>query len=203
MANLPIPAHIFFDDFAFDAVDYIIKDGNSIIGTYRGLSNSDEIGNYICFLLSDSPNISVGNVICTPDFCDCFTITKTSFDHYNGNPEIIKAYYADENKNLGQSSATTIFNINSANGSVIGTQAVVNMNYHNSIEQLREQVEASNSDDKVHLEKLVSTLELLINGDIPVQKGILSKFSDVMERNSWISGSIASTILSWLTAKIL
>ena len=40
------------------------------------------------------------------------------------------------------------------------------------------------------------------NGDIPVQKGILSKFSDVMERNSWITGAIASTLLSWLTTQI-
>jgi hypothetical protein len=52
------------------------------------------------------------------------------------------------------------------------------------------------------LEKVVSLLEAIINGDIPAQKGIFSKLKDSMERNSWITGAIASTLLSWLTAQI-
>lgn len=202
MANLPVSAQTFFNDFKFDVLEYTIKDIDTIIGTYRGLTNSDETGDYIGFLMNDSPNISIGNVISTFDGLESFTVIKITYDRYNGKPELLKAYYSKNCTDLPQSPATTIFNIGTASGSVVGTQSVVNMNYHNSIEQLREQITASNSSDKEQLEKLVSTLEMITNGDIPAQKGIFSKFSEVMERNSWISSSIASAILSWLTAQI-
>lgn len=203
MATLPVPAKMFFDDFSFDILDYTIKDGNTIIGTYRGLSNADEFGDYICFLQSDSPNISEGNIICTGSTHESFIVIKIAYDFYDGKPELVKAYYDDKNKPTRQSSSTTVFNIGSATGSVIGTQSVVNMHYQNSLQQLKEKVENDTSTDKEELKNLVSTLEMIVNEKTPAHKGILSRFSDVMERNSWISSSAASTILSWLAEKIL
>lgn len=93
MGVLPIPAKMFFHDFANDVLDYNVLVDNIITGTYHGLSNSDEDGNYIGFLMSDQPKMSVGNIICTTDGLESFTIRKISYDRYNGKAELFKAYY--------------------------------------------------------------------------------------------------------------
>lgn len=45
------------------------------------------------FLMSDQPNISVGNTINTSDCLETFKIIQISYDRYNGKPELLKAYY--------------------------------------------------------------------------------------------------------------
>ena len=93
MGHLPIPAAMFFDDFASEVLEYSIFADGKVIGTYRGMSNSDEDGNYIGFLMSDHPQISVGNIISTTDELESFTIQQISYDRYNGKAELLKAYY--------------------------------------------------------------------------------------------------------------
>ena len=66
----------------------------------------------------------------------------------------------------------------------------------------KKEIEASNSPDKEDLDKIISLLEMIVNNQLSPQKGLFSKFSSVMERNSWITGTITSTLLGWLTSQI-
>lgn len=93
MSVLPVPASVFFNDFAFDLVNYNIQSDDEIIGSYKGLSNSDEDGNYIGFLISDNPDVSIGNTICTTDNSKKYQVKNISADTYNDKPELLKAYY--------------------------------------------------------------------------------------------------------------
>ncbi len=93
MGFLPIPAAMFFKDFASEVLEYNIFNNNNLVATYRGLSNTDEEGDYIGFLFIEQPKISVGNTICTIDGLEKFQVYKISYDRYNGNPELLKAYY--------------------------------------------------------------------------------------------------------------
>ncbi len=93
MGSLPIPAAMFFDDFASETLKYNVLDNDTVIGTYTGLPNSDEGGTYIGFLVSDQPNISSGNILCSADGIEKFHIHQISYDRYNGKPELLKAYY--------------------------------------------------------------------------------------------------------------
>lgn len=93
MGNLPVPAATFFDDFAFDVMEYHVFHDNSLAATYRGLANSDENGNYIGFLMNEEPKISVGNILKTSDGFESFKVNQISYDRYNGKPELFKAYY--------------------------------------------------------------------------------------------------------------
>lgn len=93
MGHLPVPADMFFSDFASDVLEYNVLSNNVVTGTYRGLTNSDEGGDYIGFLVSDHPQISSGNVIRTMDGFETFRIRTVSYDRYNGKPELLKAYY--------------------------------------------------------------------------------------------------------------
>lgn len=95
-----------------------------------------------------------------------------------------------------------MFNIGNAYGSVIGTQQNVSLNYENSLQAAKEQLESSDSPDKEELQHIISLLEMITRNQLPPQKGLLSKFSAVMERNSWITGTVTSALLSWLTSQI-
>jgi len=63
-----------------------------VIGTYRGLTNSDERGRLIHFLMTENPNITIGNILRTADGLESFTVRKVEYDRYNGKPELLKAY---------------------------------------------------------------------------------------------------------------
>lgn len=93
MGFLPIPAAMLFKDFSFEVLEYTVLDGNITVGTYCGLYGSDENGRHISFLMSDQPQISVGNTLRTSDGLESFTIRKISYDRYNGKAELLKAYY--------------------------------------------------------------------------------------------------------------
>lgn len=93
MGQLPIPADIYFQDFSFDVLEYRVSYGESVVGTYRGLSNTDEIGDYIGFLVKDQPQISVGSTLSTVDGLEKYQVRQIAYDRYNGQPELLKAYY--------------------------------------------------------------------------------------------------------------
>lgn len=93
MGHLPIPAAVFFNDFASDVLEYNVLSNNILIGTYYGILNTDEDGNYIGFLMSEQPQISIGNIVRSTDGMESFKICQIAYDLYNGQPELLKAYY--------------------------------------------------------------------------------------------------------------
>lgn len=95
--------------------------------------------------------------------------------------------------------ANNIFNIENATNSVIGTQSNVTLNIVDTLQKTREQIDSSNSDDKAELHQIVNLLEMVINNQVPATKGLLSKFSAVIQKNSWIASPVTSIILHWLT----
>lgn len=101
-----------------------------------------------------------------------------------------------------QQKPAPIFHINNAHGSVIGTQQNVTLNYTSSLSQLKDDVDNCDSEDKESLQKIVSLLEMIIDNQVPPSKGIFSKFSAIMERNSWFTSAVSSTIMGWLMTQI-
>lgn len=43
---------------------------------------------------------------------------------------------------------------------------------------------------------------MIINNELPPQKGMFSKFADVLQRNSWFASPMMSALLGWLTSQI-
>ncbi|MEA0555600.1 hypothetical protein U1P98_12820 [Lysinibacillus irui] len=89
MAALPIPANQYFNDFSFDLIEYEVKRKNVIVGNFKGLLNKDENGRHIAFLMDAS--ILPGDVLTASH--QSFVIRSIEHDHYNGTPELLKAYY--------------------------------------------------------------------------------------------------------------
>lgn len=128
--------------------------------------------------------------------------TETEFAYQK--PHFLKAFYQTEQEyNAAKQAPGPVFNVQNAYGSVIGTNNQATINYNSSVQGLKEKVSQSDSPDKEDMEKIVSLLEMVVNNQVPPSKGLFSKFSEVMERHSWLSNSVAAAILSWLTTKIL
>lgn len=129
------------------------------------------------------------------------TDTQTQFIHQEQYQ--LKAYYQTKyEKAYNTQSNSPVFNIGTAYGSVIETQQSVTVNYKDSLRATKKQIEDSDSPDKEELQQIISLLEMMVNNQLPPQKGLLSKFSAVLERNSWITSPIASVLISWLTSQI-
>ncbi len=129
------------------------------------------------------------------------TDTQTQFIHQE--PYQLKAYYQTKyEKAYNTQSNSPVFNIGTAYGSVIGTQQSVTVNYTDSLQAVKKQIEDFDSPDNEDLQQIISLLEMIVNNQLPPQKGLLSKFSAVLERNSWIASPIASVLISWLTSQI-
>lgn len=89
MTSLPVSAKTYFDDFAFDLVEYSVKRNSNVIGSYQGLLNEDEDGHHIAFLIG--ADIKVGDVLTAGN--KSYIIKSIDFDTYNGNSELMKTYF--------------------------------------------------------------------------------------------------------------
>lgn len=182
---------------------YSVERDNKQIATHKGLINRERSTNkrYISFHVGT--DIQIGDWLINPSG-DKYLVTDKETTTFSGQPHDLKCMIQSESeaKQSNLAASTNIFNIGTANGSVIGTQANVTLNYNEAIQNAKEQVASSDSPDKEELQQIVSLLEMVINNQVQPHKGLFSKFSAVMERNSWITGSISAALLSWLTAQI-
>lgn len=117
-----------------------------------------------------------------------------------------KAYYLTDREFRQQrentSEVSTVFNIQNASGSIIGTQQVATLNFNTDLQKLKEQIDLSNSPDKDELNELISQLKAIIDGTQPAQRGGLARFSETMQRNMWVTAPLGAALIKWLTHHI-
>ena len=164
--------------------------------TEIGLINHDQNGKeYIGFL--PGVDIRAGDILENPAG-DRFYVIDTKTDYFRKQPQQIKAFYETE---AGRHTTPSVF-IENAYNSVIGTGNMVIVSYTEAIDDIKKRITAETSPDKDELEKLISLLEMVVNNQVPASKGLFSKFLNVMEKNSWISGAVMGVILNWLTTQL-
>lgn len=192
------PAQQFIND---RGIIFKIERNGSIVSELKGLPNHEKSTSrkYIGFM-PDS-DIQTNDWLINP-VNERFYVSDTVTVFFFQQKSQLKVYYQTVSEyNAKTEKATAIFNIENATNSVIGMQSTVTMNINHSIQEAKEKIETSNSKDKEELKQIISLLEMVVNNQVPAQKGLLSKFSAVMERNSWITGSVSSILLNWLLAQ--
>lgn len=181
---------------------YTVKRDTQPDRTEKGLINHEKSTGlaYIGFL--PETDIKRDDVLINPSG-DVFYVIETLTDSVLGKPYQLKAYYQTAREHeLIQQNSQSVFNIQNAYGSVIGNNNQATINYNSVLSDLKERVSQESSDDKEDMEKIISLLEMVVNNQVPPSKGLLSKFSKVLERHSWLSSSVASAILGWLMSQI-
>lgn len=192
---------------AMHGVKYEIHRDGKLVCTVDGLPNHEQSTNkaYIGFM--PGTDVREQDLIIGPAGEKLF-VQEVLPQYVHHDLMQLKAVFLTEREmNARGTSAQTVFNIGSATGSVIGTQASVNFHYNynadmldigKEIGEIRKQIDAASSPDKEELGKIIDLLEEIVRDKKPVEKGILSHFSDVMQRHEWITSPVMSVLLSWL-----
>ena len=182
-------------------IDMRIERNGEIISTIPGLPNRETATNRKYVGFRPGTDIKVDDVVITPAN-ERLYITETQASYFQKHQEEIKAFYmteAEKHRKETEQRQSNVYNIGAAYGSVIGTANTATINYKTNFQELRERAELENAPDKEQVQKLIDLVEMLVNGQVPPQKGLLSRFSETMERHSWITSAVASALVSWLT----
>ena len=182
-------------------IDMRIERDGEIISTIPGLPNRETATNRQYVGFRPGTDIKVDDVVITPAN-ERLYITETQASYFQKHQEEIKAFYmteAEKHRKETEQRQSNVYNIGTAYGSVIGTANTATINYKTNFQELRERAELENAPDKEQVQKLIDLVEMIVNGQVPLQKGLLSRFSETMEHHSWITSAVASALVSWLT----
>lgn len=90
MKELPVPANVYFSDFAFSLCKYSVIRSGKTIANIEGLTNSENGHSYISFLYG--ADIQVGDILCN-EFGEAVSVCKLEINTYRGTPELVNAFY--------------------------------------------------------------------------------------------------------------
>ncbi len=102
--------------------------------------------------------------------------------------------------NSASSATTNIFNA-PVNNSAISNTGTVTVNNGISLAELREFVNSHtlSEEDRIAISKLVDYLETISENDSPIKKGVLSKFSDLLAKHSWLPSLVGQFLYRYTT----
>lgn len=182
-------------------LDMKIERNGEVIALIPGLPNRETSTNRAYIGFRPETDIKIDDVVITPANERLYVI-ETQASYFQKQQEEIKAFYlteAEKKQRESEHRQSNIYNIGTAYGSVIGTANTATINYQTSFQEMRELAAYESSPDREQLDKLIDLVEMIANGEVPAQKGLLSNFSATMERHSWITSAVASALVSWLT----
>lgn len=184
----------------FGSVKMRIERNGEIVATLQGLPNHEKATRRAYIGFEPGSDIQIGDVVINPAN-ERFHIINVRNSFVNDRAIQIKAYSLSETEytQSREKHETAVYNIGNAYGSVIGNSSNATINYQMGFQEMRERAAFENTPDREQVEKLISLVEMMVNGEVPAQKGLLSRFSETMEKHSWLTSSISSLLLSWLT----
>lgn len=189
------------DFIEMNGIMFKIERNGSIISELKGRQQIEDKTSkkYVGFLVGS--DVKPGDWVMNP-YGDRLYIVDTITGIGINGPSELKAYFQTVTEyNSKPEPQSTVFNIGSANNSVIGNQSHFAVNINASLQEAREQINSSDSDDKEELHKIIDLLESVANNQVPLQRGMFSRFSALMQRNSWITGTMSSLVLNLLMSQ--
>lgn len=181
-------------------VIFKIERNGSVISELKGTQNREPSTSRRFAGFKPGSDVRPGDWLINPANERLF-VSDTLTDFQGKKMNQLKAYYQTMSEHNSKEKSTSMYHIGTANNSVIGTQAIATMNISCSPQEIKEQISSSTSEDKEELLQVISLLEMIVNNQVPAQKGLFAKFSDTIQKNSWIAGPMASIILDWLLAQ--
>ena len=185
-------------------VSITIKRNNAIICETLGLFNHEKSNGSLFIGFMPEIDVAVGDYLITANG-EIFHAKDMKRQFINQRPYQLKVYVYTHEEYSQQKNANSqvTYNISNAIGSIIGNHNVNTLNYTNSsIAEMREKVSNAPLEDREELSKLIDLLEMVVEDKVPASKGLFSRFSAVMERNSWITSSITNAVMSWLLSRL-
>lgn len=97
----------------------------------------------------------------------------------------------------------TIYNFHGdVRNSIVGNQTRAELTNNMDFGSVREQIDREGGDDKEELYRALDQVERLVERGDYLDRGSLSKFSELLERHSWFTGSVANALIGFATQAI-
>lgn len=141
-----------------------------------------------------------------------FYVHDADVQRMRGQPfALIASYLTEAEYEVAQSSRqqqapapNVTFNVQNAYGSIFGTQQHAEMNYVSfdfstveaELDHAEEEIERRGGPDAAELKELIAEIRALHESGEPLDKGRLAKYLEVIQKNGWIAGPVAGTLLS-------
>lgn len=175
-------------------VSFSVERNGENVSIEKGLPNFDKMCGKDTINFLPTVDIKEGDALTFPDGKTVY-VSEISTESHSGTANFLNVYYQKTPIQENPShQSQTIFNIGTVTNSVIGNNNSVSV----SIQEMKERAERDGGNDKEALQEIISILEKIIAGQEMPKQGLLSKFGACMERNSWITGAIASALIGWL-----
>jgi len=115
--------------------------------------------------------------------------------------------YVEGDLQQQQSSGNVTYKVQNAYGSIFGTQQHAEMSNvsfdFNTVEaeldEVEEEIERRGGRDAAELRQLIAEVRTLHQNGELLDKGRLARFLGVIQRNGWVAGPVAGTLLSIVT----
>lgn len=178
-------------------IKYNVERNGKVIDRLDGLRNTEKSTGkkYIGFM--PGTDIKANDVLINEAGERVYVTEVETAYIQNQQPEQLKAFFISEAEKSIASTQTSVFNIQNAYNSIIGNQSISTINFSSAIEEMREKASKEN-EDKEQLDAVINLLEMIVNNQIQPSKGLFSKFSNLMEKHSWLTSSIASLLINWI-----
>lgn len=182
------------DFIKIHGVSFSVARNKENVSTEKGLPNYDKMRGEDTINFLPTVDIKEGDALTFPDGRTVY-VSEISTEYFNGTANYLTVYYQKTPKPENPAlQSQTIFNIGTVTNSVIGNNNSVSV----SIQAMKDRAERDGGSDKEALQEIISILEKILAGQETPKPGLLSKFGACMERNSWITGAIASALINWL-----
>ena len=182
------------DFIKIHGVSFSVARNKENISIEKGLPNYDKMRGNDTINFLPTVDIKEGDALTFPDGRTVY-VSEILTEYFNGAANYLTVYYQKTpNPEPPVPQLQTIFNIGTVTNSVIGNNNSVSV----SIQAMKERAERDGGSDKEALQEIISILEKILAGQETPKPGLLSKFGACMERNSWITGAIASALINWL-----
>lgn len=96
-------------------------------------------------------------------------------------------------------SVSTVFNIQNAQGSVIGTHNTANFTGNFDFSTVERRIEAEGGEDKEELREVVAELRSLLERGSTVEKGFLAGYNAHLKKHEWLADAVAGWLLNFST----
>lgn len=108
------------------------------------------------------------------------------------------AYYLTETQHKKQNSqsSSVTFQIGDVQNSIIGTQHNATLTNNFSDQQIKDFIDKNCGEDKALMNEMLSSINAIIDNNIPVQKGTFSRFSETASKYGWLLGAVTTKLLA-------